>query len=65
MNVQIEDIDSCNKQIKVVIPQKKYKDRVNAYLKQVGRDLKIPGFRKGKIPPSMLKKRGGPEAKRE
>ena len=65
MDVQIEDIDSCNKQIKVVIPQKKYKERVNAYLKQVGRDVKIPGFRKGKIPPSMLEQRVGPEAKRE
>tara|TARA_B100000686_G_scaffold111175_1_gene118433 strand:- start:197 stop:1495 length:1299 start_codon:yes stop_codon:yes gene_type:complete len=65
MNIQIEDIDSCNKNVKVVIPHRKYADRVISYIDKVGQNAKVPGFRKGHIPRSMLEKRVGQEAKRE
>lgn len=65
MKVEIENVDSCNKKIKLCIPYDQYKKRVDAYLRQVGKEAKIPGFRKGKIPLSMLEKRVGPEAKKE
>ncbi|MFQ5715539.1 MAG: trigger factor [Nitrospinales bacterium] len=65
MKVEIESVDSCNKKIKLCIPYDQYKKRVDAYLRQVGKEAKIPGFRKGKIPLSMLEKRVGPEAKKE
>ncbi len=65
MDIEIQDIDSCNKKIKIIIPRDIYKNKVKAYIDRVGRDAKIPGFRKGKIPKSMLEKTLGPEAKRE
>ena len=65
MDIDIQDIDSCNKKIKITIPNSTYKSQVKAYINRVGRDAKIPGFRKGKIPQSMLEKTLGPEAKRE
>jgi trigger factor len=65
MDIDIQDIDSCNKKIKITIPNNIYKTKVKAYIDRVGRDAKIPGFRKGKIPQSMLEKTVGPEAKRE
>lgn len=65
MEIDIQDIDSCNKKIKITIPNNIYKNKVKAYINRVGRDAKIPGFRKGKIPQSMLEKTLGPEAKRE
>jgi trigger factor len=65
MDIDIQDIDSCNKKIKITIPNNIYKNKVKAYIDRVGRDAKVPGFRKGKIPQSMLEKTVGPEAKRE
>ena len=65
MDIQIEEVDSCNRKVKVVIPHEKYKVRVDSYISQIGADLKVPGFRKGHVPKSMIEKRVGPEAKRE
>lgn len=65
MNIEIEDIDSCNKKIKFDIPFKDYQQKVNAYYKTLGRDVKVPGFRKGKVPQSLLEKQFGPQVKQE
>ncbi|MCH8313930.1 MAG: trigger factor [Nitrospinae bacterium] len=65
MNIEIEDIDSCNKKIKFDIPFKDYQQKINAYYKTLGKDVKVPGFRKGKVPQSLLEKQFGPQVKQE
>ena len=65
MNMQIEDIDSCNKKIKFDIPHQDYKTRVNNSYRSLARETKIPGFRPGKAPLSVLEKRFGPNVKQE
>jgi trigger factor len=65
MNIEIEDVDSCNKKIKFDIPFKDYQQQINAYYKTLGRDVKVPGFRKGKVPQSLLEKQFGPQVKQE
>jgi len=65
MNIEIEDVDSCNKKIKFDIPFKDYQQKINAYYKTLGRDVKVPGFRKGKVPQSLLEKQFGPQVKQE
>ncbi len=65
MNLQIEDIDSCNKKIKFDIPHQDYKTRVNNSYRSLAREVKIPGFRPGKAPLSVLEKRFGPNVKQE
>ena len=65
MDIEIVEIDSCNKKIKFVIPHKKYKQEVGKYYKKLGRQVKVPGFRKGKVPESLLEKQFGPEVKKE
>lgn len=65
MKVEIQEVDSCSKKIKLEIPLQTYRDRVDAYIRHVARDVKIPGFRKGKAPASFLEKQIGKEAKRE
>ena len=65
MNVEIEDIDSCKKKIKFDIAHKDYQAKVqNSYL-TLARQVKVPGFRPGKAPISMLEKRFGPNVKKE
>lgn len=65
MKIEIEDIDSCKKQIKFDIAHADYKEKVNNYYRKLGRDMTVPGFRKGKVPISLLEQRFGPEVKRE
>ncbi|MBI5428675.1 MAG: trigger factor [Nitrospinae bacterium] len=65
MTIEIETIDSCNKKIKIDIPHQDYLKRVDAQYVKVGQHVQLPGFRKGKVPKSILEKRFGPEVKRE
>ncbi len=65
MDIEIEDVDSCNKKIKFVIPHQDYKREIDTYYKKLGREVKVPGFRKGKVPASLLEKQFGPDVKKE
>ena len=65
MDIEIEDVDSCNKKIKFVIPHQDYKKEIEKYYKKLGREVKVPGFRKGKVPISLLEKQFGPDVKKE
>jgi trigger factor len=65
MEIEIEDVDSCNKKIKFVVPYQDYKKEVDKYYQKLGREVKVPGFRKGKVPASLLEKQFGPDVKKE
>ena len=65
MNTKIEDIDSCKKKIKFDIAFKDYQAKVQNYYLTLARQVKVPGFRPGKAPMSMLEKRFGPNVKKE
>ena len=65
MDIEIEEVDSCNKKIKFVIPYNNYKTEVDKYYQKLGREVKVPGFRKGKVPASLLEKQFGPDVKKE
>jgi len=65
MKIEIEDVDSCNKKIKFVVPHQDYKKEVDKYYQKLGRQVKVPGFRKGKVPASLLEKQFGPDVKKE
>ncbi len=65
MKCEVEEIDSCNRQLKIEIPLSDYQSKLKAYYQKLGREVKVPGFRPGKVPASMLEKRFGPEVKQE
>jgi trigger factor len=65
MNIEIEDVDSCNKKIKFEIPFQEYDQKVKEYYRKLGREVKVPGFRPGKIPIALLEKKFGPDVKKE
>ena len=65
MNVEIENIDSCKKKIKFDIAYKDYQAKVQSSYLTLARQVKVPGFRPGKAPMSMLEKRFGPNVKKE
>ena len=65
MKIEIEDLEPCKKKLTLVIPHDEYKQKANNYYQKLGQKVEVPGFRKGKIPLSMLEKRFGPEVKKE
>ena len=65
MKIEIEDVDSCNKKIKFEIPHQEYDKKLKQYYKKLGMQVKVPGFRKGKVPMSLLEKQFGPDVKKE
>ncbi len=65
MEIEIEEIDACNRKIKFDIPHGDYQKKVTDYYKSLAREVKVPGFRKGKVPQSLLEKQFGPRVKRE
>ena len=65
MKIEIEDVDSCNKKITLDIPYQDYRKKVDAQYAIVGQQINIPGFRKGKVPKSVIENRFGPEVKRD
>ena len=65
MNVEIENIDACKKKIKFDIAYKDYQTQVQKSYSTLARQAKLPGFRPGKAPMSLLEKRFGPNVKKE
>jgi trigger factor len=65
MKIEIEEVDSCNKKIKFEIPHEEYDSKLKKYYQKLGREVKVPGFRKGKVPIAILEKQFGPDVKKE
>jgi trigger factor len=65
MKCEVEEIDACNRKLKIEIPLGDYQAQLKGYYLKLGRQVKVPGFRPGKVPMSMLEKRFGPEVKQE
>ncbi|MCB0399706.1 MAG: trigger factor [Winogradskyella sp.] len=59
MNITREDIDALNAVVKVDIAKEDYSDKVEKILSDYRKSANIPGFRKGHVPMSLVKKQYG------
>ena len=59
MNIIRENINDVNAVIKISIEKTDYEQAVNNSLKEYRQKASIPGFRQGKVPASLIKKRFG------
>ncbi|MFD1314523.1 trigger factor [Namhaeicola litoreus] len=59
MNITKEDIDQLNSIVRIDITADDYKDKVENVLKDYRIKANIPGFRKGHVPMSLVKKQYG------
>lgn len=59
--MQVKEIKSegLNRELEITVPLKEIEGHVETRLKDVGRKVKIQGFRPGKVPMNILKKRYG------
>lgn len=63
MNVNYTPIDNVNGEITVTIEEKDYADKVEKQLKEISKYRPEPGFRPGKTPMGMLRKKYGDSVK--
>ena len=59
MNITRENIDELNAVVKVDIEKDDYKEKVEKILSDYRKSANIPGFRKGHVPMTMVKKQYG------
>jgi trigger factor len=55
--VSIEDVGPCKKQVKVEVPAPEVQAEIDRVVREYGQRVKIPGFRKGKVPQELVRRR--------
>ena len=65
MNISKENIDSLNAVLKIELSAADYQERVEKILSDYRKSADMPGFRKGKVPMGVVKKRYGVPVKVE
>jgi trigger factor len=59
MQVTETSADGLKREYKIVIPSGELEDQISTRLTQLGRQIRLPGFRPGKVPQSLLRQRYG------
>lgn len=65
MNVTETSADGLKREFKITIPASQIEERIAKRLDEIGRIARIPGFRPGKVPIPLLRKRFGPSVRGE
>lgn len=63
--VSLQEVGPCRKQLTVEVPVEAVEAETRAVLKEYGRHARVPGFRKGKVPVDLLRRRFGKDIERE
>ena len=63
--VGVEDVGPCRKQLKIEVPEPAVKAETRRVVSEYQKEIRLPGFRKGKIPPAIVLKRFRREVEQE
>lgn len=63
--LNVEEIGPCRKELKIEIPAPAVEAETARVTGEFGRKAQLPGFRKGKVPQSLVEKRFGDDIRRE
>ena len=55
--VSVEDVGPCRKQLKVEVPAPAVEAETERVVREYGQRVRIPGFRKGKVPAELVRRR--------
>jgi len=61
----VETLDKLQRRVTVTVPKAAVQTEINARLKNLSRTLRLPGFRPGKVPMSMVTQRYAPSVEME
>lgn len=65
MQVSVERIDDVNRRLTVQVPEATIREQVENRLRSLAREAKFDGFRPGKVPSSLVRKRFGDKVRQE
>ena len=65
MQVSVEKTSELSRKMTVCLPNEAIQNKINAQLKSLTKSVKIDGFRPGKVPLQVIKKRYGEQVKSE
>jgi len=65
MQVSVENISTVETRLKIQVPAEEIKKKIDARLREIGKQVRLKGFRPGRIPFSVLNQRYGMQAKQE
>ncbi|MBL0231555.1 MAG: trigger factor [Moraxellaceae bacterium] len=65
MQVSVENISGLERRLKIAVPASQVEQAVNKKINQTARTIKIDGFRVGKVPVNVVKKRYGASIRAE
>lgn len=65
MKVKIHHKSGCEKELKVEVPAEALGERVEEAYRRLVREVKLPGFRKGKVPLEMVKRKYRSQVRQE
>jgi trigger factor len=65
MNVTETSAEGLKREFKITVPASEVEDQVTRRLGEIGQSVRIPGFRPGKVPMTMLRQRYGPAVRGE
>lgn len=65
MQVLVESTSAIEKRLKIQVPAEEVNKQIDARLREIGKQVKLKGFRPGRIPFSVLRQRYGPQATQE
>lgn len=65
MQVSIETTSGLERRMTVTLPADRFESEVNTRLQQAARQVRLPGFRPGKVPMKEVRRRFGPGVRQE
>ncbi len=65
MNVTETSAEGLKRELKITVPAHEVEDQIARRLGEIGRSVRIPGFRPGKVPLPLLRQRYGPAVRGE
>jgi trigger factor len=65
MQVFVENTSGAERRVTVQIPGTEVEEKVSAKLRELGKTVRIKGFRPGRVPPTVVKQRFGAQARQD
>ena len=65
MNVKLKEINSYTRQVTVSVPWGDLESAFEAHMRRFTKKVRMPGFRKGKVPQKVVIQNFGPELEAE
>ena len=65
MQVSVENTSALERRMTIAVPAERVENEVNKRLQQTARRAKVPGFRPGKVPMSVIRQRYEDAARQE